>query len=72
MTTASLERFYTIISFNQYLEFLDLSHNELDDKGAELIARTFEHCIDIKRINLSSNFLKGVDAGFETFLMKAT
>lgn len=59
------------MSFNQYLEYLDLGDNLIDDDGVELVSRIFEHCIDLKRINLSHNLIQGHDSNLEVFLMKA-
>ena len=36
---------------------LDLSGNNINDRGLELISRIFEHCIDIKRVLLSRNHI---------------
>jgi hypothetical protein len=53
------------------LEYIDFSDNLIDDKGIELVGRVFEHCIDLKRINLANNKISGQNNNLQVFLMKA-
>jgi len=43
------------------LKYLNLSNNNIDDKGLELVSRMFEHCIDLKRIDVSHNKIAAKD-----------
>jgi len=49
----------TLLSNNIYLEELDLSNNQIDDKGIDILSRLFEHCSDIKKLDLSNNLITG-------------
>lgn len=56
----------------QYLELLDFSNNDIDDRGIDIMARLFEHCFEIKIVDLSTNQISGNDLHFEVFILKAS
>lgn len=52
------------------MEELDLSENQIDDKGIDILSRLFEHCPDLKKLDVSNNKIQGDDLNFEIFLLK--
>lgn len=70
LTTPMISDLVSMLQNNAYLEELDLSNNQIDDKGLDVLSRLFEHCPELKHLSLAYNRIQGSDLTFEIFLLK--